>query len=71
MRIGKLSVAALAVATLAYSASAQTGDVAEGTRLYRACMPCHSLEPEKLMPVCSARGPCLGVAHGQCDPPAR
>src|SRR5205809_5882910 len=34
---------------LAYHASAQTGDVAERAHVYRACMPCHSLEPNKNM----------------------
>ena len=47
MRI--LAVATMAMATLAYGASAETGDAAEGARVYRACVPCHSLEPNKNM----------------------
>jgi cytochrome c len=30
-------------------ASAQTGDAARGERVYRACAPCHSVEPNRIM----------------------
>jgi len=46
--IATLAAAMLPV-LLAYHASAETGDVPEGARVYRACAPCHSLEPNKNM----------------------
>jgi cytochrome c len=40
-----------AIATLALTApaAAQSGDAARGERMYRACMACHSLEPNRNM----------------------
>jgi cytochrome c len=44
-----VAIAALALMMLTTSSFAQTGDVARGERLFRACAACHSLEPGKNM----------------------
>jgi cytochrome c len=41
--------AALASAALSYAARAESGDAASGERVYRACIACHSLEPDRNM----------------------
>ena len=44
-------VATIAMSLMALSApsSAQTGDATRGERMYRACVACHSLEPNRDM----------------------
>ena len=37
------------LAALPFRAVAQPGNAANGERLYRACAPCHSLEPDRNM----------------------
>ena len=44
-----LGIAALSLTTAASPAAAQTGDVARGERMFRACAPCHSLEANRNM----------------------
>jgi cytochrome c len=41
--------ATLALTTLSFRASAETGDSVRGERTYRACVACHSLEPNRNM----------------------
>jgi cytochrome c len=48
-RIGTLAIAILAASTLAYQTSAQSANLADGERMFRACVPCHSLEPNRNM----------------------
>jgi cytochrome c len=48
-RIETLAVATLGLFMPGYDASAEKADVAEGARVYRACMPCHSLQSNKNM----------------------
>lgn len=46
----KMFVAAVTLALAATrAASAESGDPARGERMYRACAPCHSLEPNRNM----------------------
>ena len=40
---------ALASAALSYAARAEPGSAASGERVYRACVACHSLEPDRNM----------------------
>jgi cytochrome c len=42
------AIAAMGV-LVSVPAAAQTGDAARGERLFRACAPCHSLEPNRSM----------------------
>jgi cytochrome c len=42
-------LAAIATFALAAPAPAQSGDAARGERMYRACMACHALEPNRNM----------------------
>jgi cytochrome c len=44
-----LVAAAMLALTLTGGARAQSGDTARGERMYRACAPCHSLEPNRNM----------------------
>ena len=44
-----IGIALLSVAALTVSASAQTGNATRGEQLFRACAPCHSLEPNRNM----------------------
>ncbi len=48
-RIAPLTIAALVLTALPYRAMAQPGDAARGERMYRACVACHSLEPNRNM----------------------
>jgi|ERR1043166_3616930 cytochrome c len=50
-----LAGAALVLMMLIEPAAAQTGEVARGERMFRACAPCHSLEADRNM-----TGPSLG-----------
>jgi cytochrome c len=45
----RITVVAMGLTTLCASTRAETGDVARGERLYRACVACHSLEPNRNM----------------------
>jgi cytochrome c len=47
--IGRLALATIATANLAYQAVGATGSVADGERIFRLCAPCHSLEPNRNM----------------------
>ena len=38
-------IAALIMAALSQRADAESGNSANGERIYRACAPCHALEP--------------------------
>jgi cytochrome c len=49
MRHRALLAVALLTLTMPYPALAQRGDVGHGERMYRACIPCHSLEPNRNM----------------------
>jgi cytochrome c len=42
-----LAFVALAISALPYRASAEPGNAAHGERMYRACVACHSLEPNR------------------------
>jgi cytochrome c len=42
-------VVALALTALSYRATAEPADGAGGERMYRACVACHSLEPNRNM----------------------
>lgn len=44
-----LGITVVGIAALSISALAQTGDVTRGERLFRACVACHSLEPNRNM----------------------
>ena len=44
-----LAFVALAIGALPYRASAEPGNAARGERMYRACVACHSLEPNRNM----------------------
>jgi cytochrome c len=49
-RIRSLAIAMLALTVLpTHRAAAEPGDIARGERMYRACAPCHSLEPNRNM----------------------
>jgi cytochrome c len=43
-----IAIAVLAIAT-SYGVLAELGDAARGERMYRACAPCHTLEPDRNM----------------------
>jgi cytochrome c len=45
----RTATAAIGMLALAAPAWAQTGDASRGERLFRACAPCHSLEPNRNM----------------------
>jgi cytochrome c len=53
-------VAAVAFLILPTSAHAQQGNAARGARVYQACAPCHSLEPDRNM-----TGPSLSSLWGR------
>jgi cytochrome c len=48
-RTQSVAVAALMLIALASRATAEPGDAANGERTYRACIACHSLEPNRNM----------------------
>ena len=48
-RILSVAIAALTLTALSSRATAEPGDAASGERLYRACVACHSLEPNRNM----------------------
>jgi cytochrome c len=48
-RIQSVAIAALMLPALSYRATAEPGNTANGERLYRACIACHSLEPNRNM----------------------
>jgi cytochrome c len=48
-RIYPIAMIILALVVLPYRAVAQPGDATRGERLYRACVACHSLEPNRNM----------------------
>src|SRR5882762_11007674 len=56
----RLAIAALATIALLLPALAQPGDAARGQQNFRACAPCHSLEPDRNM-----TGPSLAKLWGR------
>jgi cytochrome c2 len=44
-RIRSVATAIFLLTALSYRATAEPGNTANGERLYRACIACHSLEP--------------------------
>ena len=44
-----LVASAMLALTTSYTAAAESGDLARGERMYRACAACHSLEPNRNM----------------------
>jgi cytochrome c len=46
-RVCHIAIAAIGLTALSAPAGAQTGDAARGERMYRACVACHSLEPNR------------------------
>ncbi len=48
-RIQSIAMVILALVVLPYRAVAQQGDATRGERMYRACVACHSLEPNRNM----------------------
>lgn len=48
-RIHSVAIAMLMLTALPYAAMAEPGDSARGERVYRACVACHSLEPNRNM----------------------
>src|SRR5919204_5579068 len=48
-RIQPIAIAILVLIILPYRAVAQPGDATRGERMYRACVACHSLEPNRNM----------------------
>lgn len=48
-RVLPIAIAALTLAALPYQASGEPGDAGRGERMYRACVACHSLEPNRNM----------------------
>src|SRR6266478_4853195 len=56
----RFAIAALATIALLSPASAQLGDAARGQQNFRACAPCHSLEPDRNM-----TGPSLANLWGR------
>jgi cytochrome c len=48
-RIQPIAIVILALIILPYRAVAQPGDATRGERMYRACVACHSLEPNRNM----------------------
>src|SRR6266481_8176137 len=59
-RMKKFAMAALATIAFLSPASAQLGDAARGQQGFRACAPCHSLEPDRNM-----TGPSLAKLWGR------
>ena len=51
-----LAFVALAVGALPHGAAAEPGSAARGERMYRACVACHSLEPNRNMTGPQSRG---------------
>src|SRR5258708_24102998 len=47
--MNKLAIMALSAIALSSQALAEPGDAARGERDFRACAPCHSLEPDRNM----------------------
>src|SRR6266436_6712932 len=58
--MNKLAIMALSVIALSSPALAEPGDAARGERDFRACAPCHSLEPDRNM-----TGPSLAGLWGR------
>jgi cytochrome c len=56
----RLAIAALATIALLFPALAQPGDPARGQQAFRACVPCHSLAPDRNM-----TGPSLADLWGR------
>jgi cytochrome c len=56
----RLAIAALATIALLLPALAQPGDAARGQQVFRACVPCHSLAPDRNM-----TGPSLADLWGR------
>ena len=48
-RIRPFAIAIFVLTALSYPATAEPGNTANGERLYRACIACHSLEPNRNM----------------------
>jgi cytochrome c len=48
-RTKSVAIAALMLSALSHQAGAEPGDSANGERMYRACIACHSLEPNRNM----------------------
>jgi cytochrome c len=48
-RLHHLGIALIGVLAVSTTAQAQTGDPARGERVFPACAPCHSLEPNRNM----------------------
>src|SRR6266851_8948857 len=48
-RIPLAAIATLVLTALPYRTMAEPGDPARGERMYRACVACHSLEPNRNM----------------------
>ena len=48
-RIESVAIGALMLTALSYPATAEPSNTANGERLYRACIACHSLEPNRNM----------------------
>jgi len=48
-RIQSIAMVILALVVLPYQAVAQPGDATRGERMYRGCVACHSLEPNRNM----------------------
>jgi cytochrome c len=48
-RIRAVAIVMLVLIALLNQASAQSGDISGGERIYRACVACHSLEPNRNM----------------------
>ncbi len=50
MRVHPVAIlATLSLSVLSYAATAEPADQAGGERVYRACAPCHSLDPDRNM----------------------
>jgi cytochrome c len=56
-RFQAMTLAAFGLIAFSVQASAQPGDFARGERMYRACVACHSLEPNRNMTGPTARFP--------------
>ena len=48
-RIPLVAIATLMLTALPYRTMAEPGNAARGERMYRACVACHSLEPNRNM----------------------
>jgi len=49
IRIPLVAIATLMLIALPYRALAESGNPTRGERMYRACVACHSLEPNRNM----------------------